>query len=76
MRGCRQRRHRQIATTLKEPRQDHLRYLASTQAGQAALVGWDPGVAYTGYAPVNTWDQVKDPDRWQPLCLPLPASPG
>jgi hypothetical protein len=40
--------------------------------------GGTPGVAYsddTGYAPVNTWDQVKDPDRWQPLCLPLPP-PG
>jgi hypothetical protein len=30
---------------------------------------------YTGYAPVNTWDQVNNPDRWQPLCLPLPP-PG
>jgi hypothetical protein len=30
---------------------------------------------YTGYQPVNTWDQVTDPDRWQPLCLPLPP-PG
>ena len=47
MRGYRQRRHRQIATTLKEPRQDHLRYLASTQAGQAALVGWDPAAFVT-----------------------------
>jgi hypothetical protein len=40
--------------------------------------GGTPRVAYsdyTGYAPVNTWDQVKDPDRWQPLCLPLPP-PG
>jgi Domain of unknown function (DUF6851) len=40
--------------------------------------GGTPGVAYadyTGYAPVNTWDQVNDPDRWQPLCLPLPP-PG
>jgi hypothetical protein len=27
---------------LKEPRQDHVRYLASTQAGQAALIGWGP----------------------------------
>ena len=30
---------------------------------------------YTGYQPVNTWDQVRDPDRWQPLCVPLPP-PG
>ena len=40
--------------------------------------GGIPGVAYsdyTGYQPVNTWDQVKDPDRWQPLCIPLPP-PG
>jgi hypothetical protein len=42
MRGGPQRRHRQIATTLKEPRQGHLRYLASTQTGQAALVGRGP----------------------------------
>jgi hypothetical protein len=40
--------------------------------------GGTPGVPYsdyTGYEPVNTWDQVKDPDRWQPLCIPLPP-PG
>jgi hypothetical protein len=40
--------------------------------------GGAPGVAYsdyTGYRPVNTWDTVKDPDRWQPLCVPLPP-PG
>ena len=40
--------------------------------------GGTPGVAYsdyTGYRPVNTWDQVKDPDRWQPLCIPTPP-PG
>jgi hypothetical protein len=40
--------------------------------------GGTPGVAYsdyTGYEPVNTWDQVKDPDRWQPLCIPTPP-PG
>jgi hypothetical protein len=24
---------------------------------------------------VNSWDQVRDPDHWQPLCVPLPA-PG
>jgi hypothetical protein len=29
----------------------------------------------SGYAPVNTWDQILDPDRWQPLCVPLPP-PG
>jgi hypothetical protein len=40
--------------------------------------GGIPGVAYsdyTGYQPVNTWDQIKDPDRWQPLCVPTPP-PG
>jgi hypothetical protein len=40
--------------------------------------GGTPGVAYsdyTGYRPVNTWDKVKDPDRWQPLCIPTPP-PG
>jgi len=40
--------------------------------------GGTPGVAYsdyTGYVPVNTWDQIKNPDHWQPLCLPLPP-PG
>ena len=33
-----------------------------------------PGVPYsdtTGYQPVNTWQQVNDPWRWQPLCVPL-----
>jgi hypothetical protein len=39
------------------------------------LNGGAPYSDYTGYQPVNTWDQVKDPDRWQPLCLPLPP-PG
>jgi hypothetical protein len=29
----------------------------------------------TGYTPVNTWDTVNDPWRWQPLCVPLPP-PG
>jgi hypothetical protein len=36
------------------------------------------GVAYsdyTGYRPVNTWDKVSNPDRWQPLCIPTPP-PG
>jgi hypothetical protein len=48
----------------------------ANQLGDEA--GGTPGVAYsdyTGYAPVNTWDQVKDPDRWQPLCIPTPP-PG
>jgi hypothetical protein len=29
----------------------------------------------TGYQPANTWDQVNDPWRWQPLCVPTPP-PG
>jgi hypothetical protein len=29
----------------------------------------------SGYVPVNSWDQIKEPDHWQPLCVPLPA-PG
>jgi hypothetical protein len=40
--------------------------------------GGTPGVAYsdyTGYQPVNTWNQINDPDRWQPLCVPTPP-PG
>jgi hypothetical protein len=41
-------------------------------------LGGTPGVAYSdysGYRPVNTWDKINDPDRWQPLCIPLPP-PG
>jgi hypothetical protein len=40
--------------------------------------GGTPGVAYsdyTGYRPVNTWDKINNPDRWQPLCVPTPP-PG
>jgi hypothetical protein len=29
----------------------------------------------TGYTPKNTWNNVTDPWRWQPLCVPLPP-PG
>jgi hypothetical protein len=29
----------------------------------------------SGYAPGNTWDQIRDADRWQPLCVPTPP-PG
>jgi hypothetical protein len=29
----------------------------------------------SGYVPVNSWDQIQEPDHWQPLCVPLPA-PG
>ena len=37
--------------------------------------GGAPYSDYSDYQPVNTWDQINDPDRWQPLCLPLPP-PG
>jgi hypothetical protein len=30
---------------------------------------------YTGYTPVNTWNQLVDPYHWQPLCVPAPP-PG
>ena len=36
-----------------------------------------PGVPYsdtTGYQPVNTWQQVNDPWKWQPLCVPIVTS--
>jgi hypothetical protein len=29
----------------------------------------------SGYQPVNSWDQVVEPDHWQPLCVPL-SPPG
>ena len=34
-----------------------------------------PTPASTTYQPVNSWNSVTDPWRWQPLCVPLPA-PG
>jgi hypothetical protein len=37
--------------------------------------GGDPSKPYsdyTGYTPVNTWDQVSDLYHWQPLCVPTP----
>src|SRR5215207_6146533 len=41
------------------------------------LNGGAPYSDYTGYEYelVNTWDRVNNPDKWQPLCLPLPP-PG
>jgi hypothetical protein len=32
--------------------------------------GGTPYADYTGYAPVNTPDELRDPDRWQPLRVP------
>jgi len=43
-----------------------------------SITGMPSGVAYsdyTGYRPVNTWDKVNNPDKWQPLCIPTPP-PG
>ncbi len=43
----------------------------SNQLGDIA--GGKPGVPYsdyTGYAPVNTPDQINDPNHWQPLRVP------
>ncbi len=39
------------------------------------LNGGAPYSDYTGYTPVNAWNQVNDVYRWQPLCVPTPA-PG
>jgi hypothetical protein len=43
----------------------------SNQLGD--VPGGKPGIPYsdyTGYAPVNTPDQINDPNRWQPLRVP------
>lgn len=36
-------------------------------ANQLGLVGAGPYADYTGYAPVNTPEVLRDPNRWQPL---------
>jgi hypothetical protein len=47
----------------------------------ANQLGDEPGSSgkpysdWTGYTPVNSWDKVSDPYRWQPLCVPTPP-PG
>jgi hypothetical protein len=43
--------------------------------GANQLNGYADSCVPACYQPVNTWDKVVDPDRWQPLCVPLPA-PG
>jgi hypothetical protein len=45
----------------------------SNQVGD--LNGGAPYSDWTGYTPQNSWDQLVDPYRWQPLCVPLPP-PG
>jgi hypothetical protein len=39
------------------------------QDGSNQLGNLNPGAYsdYTNYVPVNTWDQINDPNRWQPL---------
>jgi hypothetical protein len=40
--------------------------------------GSNPNKTYsdwTGFQPVNSWNQVNDPYQWQPLCVPTPP-PG
>jgi hypothetical protein len=41
----------------------------SNQLGNLSASGV-PYSDYTGYKPVNTFDQVNDPNRWQPLPVP------
>jgi hypothetical protein len=36
-------------------------------ANQLGLEGGSPYADYTGYAPVNTPEELRDPNRWQPL---------
>src|SRR5215212_7119081 len=65
-----------VGTTAAQAVLDFRHHDGANQLGDEA--GGAPGLAYsdyTGYRPVNTWDRVDDPDRWQPLCLPLPP-PG
>jgi hypothetical protein len=65
-----------VGTTAAEAVLDFRRHDGANQLGDEP--GGTPGVAYsdyTGYQPVNTWDQIRDADRWQPLCVPTPP-PG
>lgn len=53
----------------------HRRGDGANQLGDTA--GGVPGRAYsdyTGYAPVNTWNTLNDPYRWQPQCVPAPPA--
>jgi hypothetical protein len=47
----------------------------SNQLGTEPGGNGRPYSDWTGYAPVNSWDRVTDPYRWQPLCVPTPP-PG
>lgn len=48
----------------------------ANQFGDAAgtSVPGKPYADYTGYKPVNAWNQLNDPWRWQPLCVPLSSA--
>jgi|Tabmets5t2r1_1033131.scaffolds.fasta_scaffold01116_4 hypothetical protein len=43
--------------------------------GSNQLNGYTDPCEPACYQPVNTWDQIRDADRWQPLCVPTPP-PG
>jgi hypothetical protein len=42
----------------------------SNQLGDLTPTNPAPYADYTGYAPVNTFDVLNDPNRWQPLLMP------
>lgn len=55
--------------------------LAARHADGSNQLGNTPGGVpgrpysdYTGYAPVNTWNTLTDPYRWQPQCVPAPPA--
>jgi hypothetical protein len=62
-----------VGTVAAQAVLDYRHHDGANQLGD--LNGGAPYSDYTGYRPVNTWDQVNDPDRWQPLCVPTPP-PG
>jgi hypothetical protein len=43
----------------------------SNQRGNDPRGNGSPYSDTTGYRPVNSWETVQDPWRWQPLCVPL-----
>lgn len=52
---------------------DYRHHDGSNQLGD--LNAGAPYSDYTGFTPVNSWNQVNDIYQWQPLCVPLPP-PG
>jgi hypothetical protein len=64
----------EVGATAAQAVLDYRRHDGANQLGDEP--GGTPGVTYsdyTGYRPVNSWNEVRRPDRWQPLCVPLPA---